>query len=52
MAAPARSVAEEPATPEACARDYQAAQSRRTESAGARRDQLGSATSAQFHTNR
>lgn len=46
------SVIDQPATAQDCARDYQAAQSQRAESAGAQRDQLGSATGAGLHTNR
>ncbi|MFZ3473121.1 hypothetical protein ACODT3_10695 [Streptomyces sp. 4.24] len=45
------SIIDQPATPATCTRDYQAAQSHRAESAGAQRDQLGSATSAQLHTH-
>lgn len=41
-----RGVADEPATPAACARDYQQAQAGRAANAGAQRDQVGSATSA------
>lgn len=46
------SVIDQPTTAQDCAREYQTAQSQRAESAGAQRDQLGSATSAQLHTNR
>lgn len=46
------SIIDQPATPSACSSDYQQAQSQRAESAGAQRDQLGSATGAQLHTNR
>lgn len=46
------SIIDAPATPAACTRDYQAAQAQRAESAGAHRDQLGSATSGQQHTHR
>lgn len=52
IAALVRGVADEPATPETCAHDYAAAQAQRAESAGAQRDQLGSATGAAPHTNR
>lgn len=55
MAASAQSghsVIDQPATTSDCQRDYQAAQSQRTESAGAQRGQLGSATGAQLHTHR
>jgi hypothetical protein len=45
-------IVDKPATAQDCARDYQAAQSQRAESAGAQRDQLGSATGAGLHTNR
>lgn len=44
--------AEQPATVADCQRDYAAAQAQRAESAGAQRDQLGSATGAGPHTNR
>lgn len=46
------SVIDQPADAAACQREYQAAQAQRAESAGAQRDQLGSATSAQQHTHR
>ncbi|MEU9415191.1 hypothetical protein [Streptomyces sp. NPDC048272] len=46
------SVIDRPATAADCAREYAAAQAQRAESAGAQRDQLGSATGAQPHTNR
>ncbi|MGW6872878.1 hypothetical protein ACWGHA_11145 [Streptomyces xanthophaeus] len=55
MAASAQSgqhTAEQPTTQQQCLADYQAAQSQRAESAGAQRDQLGSATSAGLHTHR
>jgi hypothetical protein len=55
MAASAQSghsVADQPASASACQRDYQQAQSQRAESAGAQRDQLGSATGAGPHTQR
>lgn len=53
MAAPqpsGNSTVDTPATAEQCARDY--AQANTAASAGAYRDQLGSASSAQPHTNR
>jgi hypothetical protein len=46
------SIIDAPATAQTCARDFQAAQSQRAASAGAQRDQLGSATSGQQHTYR
>lgn len=46
------SIVDQPATAQTCGADYQRAQSQRAESAGAQRDQLGSATSAQLLTNR
>ncbi|MFE2324624.1 hypothetical protein ACFXD5_12015 [Streptomyces sp. NPDC059385] len=47
-----QSVAVQTADVAACQRDYQAAQAQRAESAGAQRDQLGSAIGAQQHTHR
>ncbi|MBT2467821.1 hypothetical protein J7E97_08030 [Streptomyces sp. ISL-66] len=55
MAASAQSghsIIDRPATAQTCSQDYQAAQAQRAESAGAQRDQLGSATGAGPHTNR
>ncbi|MER7507047.1 hypothetical protein ABTX82_01660 [Streptomyces lavendulae] len=54
MSAPTQSghPAEQPATADQCRAEYQAAQAQRAESAGAQRDQLGSATGATLHTNR
>jgi hypothetical protein len=46
------SIVDQPATAQTCGQDYQAAQAQRAESAGAQRDQLGSATGAGLHTNR
>jgi hypothetical protein len=46
------SIVDQPATAQSCAAEYQAAQAQRAESAGAQRDQLGSAIGAQPHTNR
>lgn len=42
----------QPTTQQTCLAEYQAAQAQRAASAGAQRDQLGSATGAQLHTNR
>ena len=44
--------ADQPATVADCQREYAAAQAQRAESAGAQRDQLGSAIGAQPHTHR
>jgi hypothetical protein len=44
------SIVDQPATPAACQRDY--AERNPAVQAGAQRDQLGSATGAQPHTNR
>lgn len=52
MAAPTQPAEPQPTTQQQCLADYQAAEARRAESAGAARDQLGSATSAQQHTHR
>jgi hypothetical protein len=46
------SILERPTSPSDCQREYAAAQSQRAESAGAQRDQLGSAIGAGLHTNR
>lgn len=42
----------QPTEQQQCLAEYRAAQSQRAESAGAQRDQLGSATSARLLTNR
>lgn len=55
MAASAQSghsIVDQPASAQSCSSEYQAAQAQRAESAGAQRDQLGSATGAGLHTNR
>ncbi|MEU7066918.1 hypothetical protein [Streptomyces sp. NPDC046161] len=46
------SIVDQPATAQSCAAEYRAAQAQRAESAGAQRDQLGSATAARPHTYR
>ncbi|MFI5831053.1 hypothetical protein ACIA6C_28030 [Streptomyces sp. NPDC051578] len=46
------SIIDQPATPADCNAEYRAAQAQRAESAGAQRDQLGSATAARPHTYR
>ncbi|MFI5985079.1 hypothetical protein ACIBEA_29960 [Streptomyces sp. NPDC051555] len=52
MAEQQHSIVDRPADAQTCADDYRQAQSQRAESAGAQRDQLGSATGAQPHTHR
>ncbi|MFJ3839439.1 hypothetical protein ACIPY6_28585 [Streptomyces sp. NPDC090054] len=52
MSAPAQSGQSQQTTQQQCLADYQAAQARRAESAGAQRDQLGSATGTSPHTHR
>ncbi|MFD5676138.1 hypothetical protein [Streptomyces sp. NPDC127040] len=52
MAEQQHPIIDRPATAQSCAAEYQAAQAQRAESAGAQRDQLGSATGAGLHTNR
>lgn len=52
MAEQQHSIIDRSANAADCRREYQAAQAQRAESAGAQRDQLGSATGAQPHTQR
>lgn len=52
MAEQQHSIIDRPTNATDCQREYQTAQALRAESAGAQRDQLGSATGAGLHTNR
>ncbi|MFF3620029.1 hypothetical protein [Streptomyces sp. NPDC002467] len=52
MSAPQPAQSQPQTTQQQCLAEYQAAQAQRAESAGAQRDQLGSAIGAPLHTHR